>query len=215
MSLNAKNVPRQNNGKKQPILDVGTYPARVVRIIDLGLQEQRPYQGKEKPPVHEIMMTYELLDAFMVDEDGNDIEDKPRWISETFPLHNIDVDLAKSTKRYKSLDPNMDFDGDFTKLVGMPCNVTIVHGEGRGPNAGKTYENIGSVTAMRAKDAGKASELVNESAVFTLDEPNAEVFNKLPDWLKDKIKGNLEFHGSALQEMLEGTPTKNEEDKEW
>lgn len=216
MSLNAKKVPI-GGGKKQPPLDVGTYPARVVRIIDLGLQNQRPYKGKDKPPAHEIMITYELLDAFMLDDDGKEIEDKPRWISETFPLHNLSADLAKSTKRYMTLDPNMDFDGDFTKLLGVACNVTVVHGLGKGPNAGKVYENIGSVTGMREKDAKRAPELVNEGAVFSLDEPNLEVFNKFPEWLQKKIKTNLEFGGSLLEEMVGADPQVDveEDDKKW
>lgn len=214
MSLNAKFVPK-GSGKKQPILDIGTYPARVVRIYDLGLQNQRPYMGQEKPPAHEIMLTYELLDAFMVDDNGVELTEKPRWISETFPLHNLSADLAKSTKRYVALDPNGDFDGDFTKLIGVPCNVTIVHGQGKGPNAGKVYENIGSVTAMREKDAKRAPELVNEGAFFSLDEPDVEVFSKMPQWLQDKIKSNLEFQGSPLAEAL-GAPKQEveEEDKE-
>lgn len=215
MSLNAKNVPI-GGGKKQAPLDIGTYPARIVRVIDLGLQNQRPYKGKEKPPAHEIMLTYELLDAFMLDDEGVEIEDKPRWISETFPLHNLSADLAKSTKRYMTLDPNMDFDGDFTKLIGIPCNVTIVHGLGKGPNAGKVYENIGSVTGMREKDAKRAPVLVNEGAVFTLDEPNMEVFSKFPEWLRKKISTNLEFGGSPLEAALGGNLDNEEEEKgEW
>jgi hypothetical protein len=204
MSLNAKTVPIGGGGTKQPLLDIGTYPARVVRIVDLGLQNQRPFKGKEKPPAHEVNISYELLDAFMVDEDGKEIEDKPRWIHETFPLHNLSADLAKSTKRYMALDPDMDYDGDFTKLIGTPCNVTVVHGQGKGANAGKTYENIGGVSAMRDKDAKRAPALVNEPAVFTLDDPDLEVFNSFPQWLQDKIKTNLEFGGSKLEALLNG-----------
>lgn len=222
MSLNAKTVPFGGGGsKKQPLLDIGTYPARVVRIIDLGLQNQRPFAGKEKPPAHEVMMTYELLDAFMTDEDGKEMEDKPRWISETFPLHNLSAELAKSTKRYVALDPNLDFDGDFTKLVGTPCNVTIVHGQGKGKNAGKVYENIGSVTGMRDKDAKRAPELVNEGVAFTLDNPDLETFNKFPKWLQEKITSNLEFGGSKLEALLKGKPVQKnnnedeEEDEQW
>lgn len=220
MSLNAKSVPRGGGGNKQPLLDIGTYPARVVRIIDLGLQNQRAFKGKEKPPAHEVNMTYELLDAFMVDEEGNEQEDKPRWVHETFPLHNLSADLAKSTKRYMALDPNMDFDGDFTKLIGVPCNVTIVHGQGKGQNAGKVYENIGSVTGMREKDAKRAPELVNEGFAFALDNPDLERFNSFPQWLQDKIKGNLEFGGSKLEALLAGKSVEesgdngDDEDKE-
>lgn len=215
MSLNAKNVPiGGGNGKKQPVLDIGTYPARVVRIIDLGLQNQRPFKGQEKPPAHEIMLTYELLDAFMVDDEGNELEDKPRWISETFPLHNLSAELAKSTKRYMALDPNMDFDGDFTKLIGCPCNVTVVHGQGKGKNLGKVYENIGSVTGMRDKDAKRAPELVNEGLFFTLDEPDMETFGKFPQWLQEKIKTNLEFPGSPLEAALGGKAKPNNKNDE-
>lgn len=216
MSLNAKTVPKGGAGgkKKQPVLDVGTYPARVARIIDLGLQNQRPYMGKEKPPAHEVMLTYELVDTFMVDDDGAELEDKPRWISETFPLHNLSADLAKSTRRYLALDPNMDFDGDFTKLIGVPCNVTIVHGQGKGQNAGKIYENIGSVTGMRDKDAKRTPELVNEGAFFSLDAPNMDIFNKFPQWLQEKIKTNLEFHGSPLETLVGHANNEDGEAKE-
>ena len=121
MGLNAKKV-KMAAGKgegivEQEAIEAGTYPARVAQVIDMGLQPQRPYQGQEKPPVQEILITYELLDEFCLDEKGEEIEDKPRWVSETIPFHNLEVDLAKSTKRYKALDPEMEFDGDFTQLV--------------------------------------------------------------------------------------------------
>ncbi|MOA43842.1 hypothetical protein D3C78_1660410 [compost metagenome] len=57
---------------------------------------------------------------------------------------------------------------------------------------------------MRPKDAAKAPELVNPVKVFVLDEPDMEVFLSLPQWLQDKIKGNLEFNGSPLQKALQG-----------
>ena len=151
-----------------------------------------------------VDLTYELLDVFMVDEEGKELEDKPRWISESFPVYSLDADLAKSSKRYHALDPNMDFDGDMTQLVGQPCMVTIVHGENR-KNPERPYENIGNVSVMRAKEVAKAPELVNEPTVFVLDDPDMEVFKKLPQWLQEKVKGNLEYAGSPLQALLEAS----------
>jgi len=128
MALNANKIPANgnNNRVEQPALDPGVYPARIVQILDMGLQPQRPYKGEEKAPAYELSVTYELVDAFMVDEEGNEIEDKPRWVSETFPLHNLKADLAKSTKRYKAIDPDEQFGGDWSQLLDQPINVTLV-----------------------------------------------------------------------------------------
>lgn len=208
MALKAPKGGNKGNFVPQANIDPGTYPARLVQIIDLGLQAQRPYQGKDKPPAHEIMLTYELVDEFMKDENGEPIEDKPRWISETLPFYGLFADKAKSTQRYKAFDPDEVHEGDFTPLIGMPCNVTVVNnavGE-------KVYDNVATISAMRPKDAAKCPELVNPAKLFDLDNPNMEVFNALPEWLRDKIKGNLNFKGSALEAAIAGAP-KPEKDK--
>ncbi|MNS23884.1 hypothetical protein D3C72_557120 [compost metagenome] len=200
MALNARNVPRKSTGPQQDAMDAGTYPARLVQIIDLGVQEQRPFKGEPKPPAQCIMLTYEFLDEFCKDEEGNDMEDKPRWLSEDFPLYSLEADLAKSTKRYYALDPDEVNEGDFTLLATAPCMVTINQYESKGI----TRNGVSSVAAMRPKEALKAPELVNPPKVFVMDNPNLEVFKSLPDWLQDKIKKGLEFGGSALEEALKG-----------
>ena len=206
MALNARKVANNGGGNRveQENLDPGSYPARLVQILDMGLQPQRPYQGKEKPPMPEITLTYELVDVFMKDADGKELEDKPRWVSETIPLHNLKAEKAKSTQRYYAFDPNEEFEGDFTKLISMPITVTIVNNK----VGDKIYDNIATTSAMRAKDAAKCPELVNKPKVFVLDEPDMEVFNSLPQWLQDKIKGNLEYEGSALQKLSGKAPAK-------
>ena len=206
MGLNAKNAPSAGAKRvEQPLIDVGGCPARVVQIIDLGLQPES-YQGEEKAPCREISVTYELVDEFCVDEEGNIQEDKPRWLSERFCLKNLKAEKAKSTLRYNAIDPAGKHDGDFTALIGEPCVVNVVHNAGSGKNAGKTYNNVGSVSAIRPKDAGKIPPLVNKPTVFLTDEPDAEVFNSLPEFIREIIKNNLEFNGSALQKVLGGKP---------
>jgi hypothetical protein len=216
VGLNAKKVAHSggNKGPAQEAIEPGTYPVRVAQIIDLGLQPQRPYQGQEKPPAHEIMITYEFLDEFCLDEDGNEDEDKPRWLSETLPLRSLQAEKAKSTQRYYALDPQETLEGDFTQLVGVAANASIVQNAGKGKNVGKIYNNIQALSAMRSKDAAKAPELKNEGKVFDLDDPDLTIFNSLPDWLQDKIKSNLEYQGSALQKALEGAPVSSQDDVE-
>lgn len=218
MALNANNVKMAGGNKRprQEPMDAGTYPARVVQVLDLGVQEQRPYKGTPKPPVHEIMLTYEFLDEFCKDEDGKDDPEKPRWLSEEFPFNNLKADLAKSTKRYHAIDPTGAFGGDFTLLVGQPCMVTVVQNPRVKDGETTIYNNIAGVASMRAKEAEKAAPLVNPTKVFLLDEPDLEVFNALPEFLQEKIKKNLNYRGSALEKLLTGGTSANNEqsDKE-
>ncbi len=213
MSLNAKKAAGGGNGGdnkvQQPVLEAGTYPVRLAQVIDLGIQPQRPYKGEEKPPAHMIMATYEFVDEFLLDEEGNELEDKPRWLSEDFPLYNLKSERAKSTKRYYALDPNEDHGGDWSELLGAPANALVTtYKLKNGPNAGQDRNGIQDLSAMRPRDAKKTPELVNPPKVFSLDEPDLEIFGSLPEWLQDKIKANLGYAGSALQEALEGEEEK-------
>lgn len=199
MSLNASKV-KSSGGKEQLPIENGTYPARLVQVVDLGMQPQRPFKGEDKPPAYTISTTYELLDEFCLDEEGEEDKTKPRWIFETMPLHNIKADRATSTKRYLAIDPKKECEGDWTALIGQPCLVTLVNNESNG----KIYTNVAATATMRPKDADKAPELVNPTTVFTLDEPDLEVLGGLAAWVQGKIKDNLEFKGSLLETALNG-----------
>ena len=212
MSLNANKIPHTGGTKIDPI-DAGTYPSRVVQVIGLGLQPQRPWQGEEKPPAQEFMFTYEMLDEFLVDEDGEERLDKPRWFSETMPMFGLQADKAKSTKRYYALDPEGVHEGDFAALVAAPCMVTMIQKEGTGNNVGKIFNNVFNVSAMRPKEAAKAPELVNKPKVFDPENPDREVYDALPAWLQEKITSALDFDGGALQAMLAGPAKKPKAEK--
>ena len=204
MALVAQKNGGAGNRVEQAPIPAGVYPARLVQLIDLGLQAQRPFQGKDKPPVQEIMLTYELVDTFMLDAEGNEQEDKPRWVSETLPLYGLFADKAKSTQRYKTFDPTEQFGGDFTQVVGDPVNVTIV----QNVVGDKTYTNVANIGAMRPKDAEKCPALKNPTKIFDVDNPDMEVFAGLPQWIQDKIKANLNFAGSKLEAAVAKAPVK-------
>lgn len=199
MALNASKIKSAGGGKRAPVLDEGAYPARLVWLIDLGLQTQRAYKGEPKPPAYAIQTVYESSDEFMPDEDGNPDETKPRYFWEDFPIYNLKSDLAKSTKRYYALDPNAEHDGNWAELIGAPVIVALTRSKG---NDGNEYNNVGATSTMRAKEAAKLPELVNEPKVFDLDDPDIDVFLSLPDRLQETIKNNLNYEGSLLQKRL-------------
>jgi len=206
--FNAKKLPASSsassNKKRPDPLESGSYPARVVQLIILGVQDQGSFKGEAKPPRLSIRVTYEILDEFMKDEDGNDLEDKPRWLSEEFPFMSLKADLAKSTKRYYAIDPDDKADGDWSKLIGAPCVVTVVQEADKRPGVDRIYEKVANVSAMRPKEAAKAPELKNPPLVWDFYDPDLEVFTKFPEWIQNKIKGAVDYEGSKLAQLLEG-----------
>ena len=205
MGLNAKKTNSNTGLAAQANIEADTYNARVVQLIDLGVQKRRPYKGEPKDPIQTLYITYELSECFCKDEDGKDIEDKPRWISEEFPFHSLNADRAKSTKRYNAIDPTGVLDGEFTDLVNQPCDVIIINNPGSGKHQGKVFDNIADVTPMRKKDVQACPELQNPAKVFILAEPDLDVFQSLPQWLQDKIKGAIDYPTSPLAKLLGGS----------
>lgn len=205
MSLKAS-----NKSGRVDVLEAGSYPGWVIQVVDLGIQEQQPYKGQEKEPCQEILLTYEFADEFLKDEEGNDIDSKPRYLSETFRVYSLDADKAKSTQRYLALDPNREFGGDFAALAGVPCNITVLVNE----KGDKLYNNVGLISTMREKDKRKVGLPFNKPVVFDLDEPDASVFSKFPSWIQERIKKNINFEGSALAVALENYEPDEEEEKE-
>jgi len=187
---------------EQPVIEPDVYPAYLVQIIDLGLQPQKPYKGQEKPPINRLWVTYELADVFMIDENGVEQEDRPRWVSEEFAFYDLGADKAISTQRYRAFDPDEVHGGDWSMILGEAANIQIVNNESKG----KVYTNVGSAAPISARKKTGMPELKNTPVLFSLDEPDLEVFNNLPEFLQEKIKGNLEFAGSKLEALLSGKP---------
>ena len=205
--LNSSKLPSTSKFKAPPALDSGSYPARLVQILLMGVQKNRPYKGEEKAPSLLIRLTYELLDEFMENEDGTPNPEKPRWVSESLPFFSLKADLAKSTKRYYALDADSQHDGDWAQLLSSPCMVTLVQTESKG----KIYNNVAAVSAMRPKEATKAPPLVNEGQIFDFYSPDMGVFSSLPDWLQEEAKGAVDFEGSPLEALLAGSGTQTKE----
>lgn len=203
MALNAAKATSTSGPKAEP-LEPDNYMARIALVVDLGVQNQRPYKGQEKPPAQELLITYELVSEFMKDEDGNDDPERPRWISERFPLFNLNAERAKSTKRYLALDPKLAHEGDFSQLAGAACLVTVVNNE----RDGRVYNNVGNVSPpLKGVDIPAN---VNEPVVFDFDSPDPDAWERIPEWIQNIVKEALNYPGSRVQSMVEGTEVEEE-----
>ena len=202
----------KSSGKRAPAVDAGAYPARLVQLIDVGIQPQRAFKGEEKPPVHQGRFTYELNDEFMKDEDGNELEDKPRWVSEQIPLYPLSSDRATSTHRYKALDPEIKHAGDFTQLIGDPVNITLTKNQRDKDDPGINY--IAGTTPVRAKDADKMEPLKNQSVIFSLEGDDVETFKSFPQWLQDLITSGIDFEKTNFAKALASNKPEQKEEND-
>lgn len=208
MARNLNDYKGKGDGQKRemeaPVLEPGGYPARLVGVVFLGVQKQQPFKGEAKDPAEMVQYTYELSHEFMVDKEGNPIEDKPRWFSERMPVFGPKAERAKLTLRNRALDPSGSFGGDPSKLLGKACNVLIVHRPNKKDPKADPYQNIGDVTAAAKMKGYVQPDLVNPPVYFDPQDESCTVeqFRALPEYLQKIIKGADDFYSSPLADAL-------------
>lgn len=174
---------QKSTPKEQPA--EGTHLARLVGITDLGLQEGFNYQGTDIPDSYKLELTYELVDLLMEDTG------KPFWISEE--VKNSDNEKSTLSARSIVFGSLSDLPTWLTK----PCMVTVKHSD-------KGWAKVAGQSGVSGVPSSiPVTELVNDPILFDLDNPDLELFNKFPEFKQNKIKDNLEFNGSKLQQLLD------------
>lgn len=222
MAANKAKSTGGNGNKKRDLCPAGQFPARVVHITDLGLHPKIDYKtNKIVGEQYKVRITYELLTSFLLDEDGNEMKDKPRWVSENIPISKA-LGFADApaqpwygncgiVKRYRAISGNpLAAAEDLAVLLGEACSVLIVHEAAKN---GKTddegnplvYANIGDVAADPFSMMGQeAPALVNTPTMLDLSEPDLAIYEAEPNFVKEMIVKNLEFSGSPLEKLMAG-----------
>lgn len=186
----------------------GVYLARCFKMIDLGTQtiESKKFGNKE---ARQVMLYWELLQ----DDDGEAVRmsdgERVFSISKTYTLSmhkkaNLRADLDAWRGVPFTDDEARDF--DITKLLGVFCKLQVVHNK----SGDKTYANVGTLMTTKKKADG-----VNELVGFSIEDPDMEVFESFPDWIKDKIRESAEWEEdpSTVAEPDEAAPAaENKED---
>ena len=176
----------------------GTYPARIVQVIDFGQQIETDWKTKEvktyengNPMIKpKVWITFELPDEF-IEVDG---EQKPRWYGKEYTVSAHEKSAMASLM--KAVDPKNTSDGYLPKVLGLPAMITI----------GSTSTGNAKISAVSAVPKGmQVGALVNEEFSFDLDSGTAESFNGLPKWMQDKIKESVGFDRTKLAGKLSKT----------
>ena len=177
---------------KRELIPSGTHIARCYSMVHIGTQEFE-YQG-EKKKANKIRLTFELPHELRI-FDG---VEKPLSIQKEFTLSlheksNLRKDLE--SWRGKSFTPKELANFDITKLIGVPCNVSIIHKES---NTGKEFAFISNISSL--SKGVEAPGQINDSFEFNFtDKFNKDWLDNIcPAWIKEQIEKSIEYKTTLL-----------------
>lgn len=205
----ALNFAEKSGGAKKDFgrVEDGAYPARIVQIIDFGLQYETDWKTQEiktyddgNPMIkHKVWINFELPDE-TIEIDG---VDKPRWYGKEYTVSAHEKSaLAALLKAVDGKGNATDGGRNVKGLLGLPAMLTI----------GSTSSGKAKVSAVSAVPKGmQVGALVNDETFFDLDSDDVEGFEKIPNWMKTRIKDGIGFEDTKLAKSL-GTPQKPKEE---
>lgn len=179
----------------------GMYVARCVQMIQIGTVTEM-IQGKEKT-LHKVRLGFEFPTELKVFKEEN--REQPYFLSKEYTLsmhEKATLRLHLETWRGKKFSEEESASFDITKLLKVPCMINVVHKTS--DKTGKTFAEIGSISQMMKGVI--CPEQLNPTTLLSYDEFDHNVFDSLPDFLKDKIRGSVEY-----KKMTAETETYNQD----
>lgn len=172
--------------EREPI-PAGSYAARCYSMIQLGTNTEN-ILGKDKE-LNKVRITWELPTELKVFKEENG--EQPLVISKEFTLSmNEKSNLRKFLEswRGKAFTEQEAEAFDITKLIGAPCLISITH---RTAKSGSVYANISSVSML--PKGMECPPQINTTQILAFSEFDQELFNSLPDFLRNKIVTSVEY----------------------
>jgi hypothetical protein len=155
-------------------------------VVDLGVQETT-YKGQSKSQ-HKVYLRWEVPDERVTyEKDGKEIE-APCSVGSMYTLSLSEkANLRKVLENWRgkpfTAEELRGF--DITKVAGTCCQIMVQH-EVAGD---KTYANITGVMGTSRDQKERARNAKSEVGVlvYSLAEHDAATYEKLPNWLKEKL----------------------------
>ena len=168
-------------------LPAGTYVARCVSVVDLGLQEAGQWGKKEK-----VYLSFEVPGERVewTDKDGKEHEGPAligsRYTNSINEKAILGQHLTSWRGRPFTDDERAGF--DLFTVLGVPCMISVVHNE----KAGKTYANITSIMRLpKGMECPPAeTELVGYSP---MDDSTKGNLSKLPEWQQKLVRAGYKI----------------------
>jgi hypothetical protein len=190
-------------GSNYEPIAAGTYAARCYQMIHIGTAEENILGQVKK--LNKVRITWELPTETKVFKEENG--EQPHVISKEFTLSmNEKATLRKFLEgwRGKAFTEKEAEAFDITVLLGKPCMLSIIHKQAKN---GNTYAEISSVSSV--PKGMNVPEQFNESKELNYDKFDWDLFETLPDFIKDKMKQTDEFkfmmqpHETSMKASIE------------
>ena len=173
-----------NYPERKPI-EAGAYAAVCDMLVDLGVQ---PSPGGQFAPKRTLLLRFQIpSERVEITKDG-ETKSLPAVISRTVGLSlNEKATLRQLLQswRGRAFTPEELKKFDLVNVLGKPAFINITHAV----KGEKTYANLTSI--MPLPKGMPAPTLEGESLWYSVESPDAAVFDKLPAWVQDKIAGRI------------------------
>jgi len=190
MALQKSKPTSADNG---PVED-GLYPARCVRIIEIGDQEDK-YGVKSR-----VVFGF-IVPSLKIEIDG---EEKSRMFM-TFPQNNTDNPDSTVAGYIKALGGSMeDPVKAWETVIDKPCTIELSTVTKKGVD----HTNITNV--VRPMAGVTVPEADCDVFIFDFENPEKEVLDKLSEYRIGQIKDAVNYPGSKVEAMLDGKRSSDE-----
>ena len=178
-----------NDTPSYPTVSVGVHKARCVRVIDLGTQ-QNDYQGQ-------ISWKRQVMLIWEVPSETNN-KGEPLTISKFYTLSlnekaNLANDLVSWRGRPFTETEKKAF--DISKVAGKPCSINDILNQNGKPKVS---------TVMPIGKNDEIAQQFHPNMVFSItdfQEKKMEVFNQLPEGIRNIILKSKELEGTEKQDL--------------
>lgn len=193
---------------QRELIPAGNYMARCYQMIEIGTVSE-VILGETKV-LKKIRIGWELPTELKVF--NSDKGEQPCVISKEYTLSMHEKSsLRNDLKSWRGKDFTEEEARSFdvTKLLGQPCMINIIHKPGKSDPA-KTYQQISGITGV--PKGVPVPELINPIFCLSYDEFDEDKFETLPDFIKEKMKGSIEYaaikmpHAIHMQQPVDDLP---------
>jgi hypothetical protein len=173
-----------NFAERKP-LEAGAYPAVCDMVVDLGVQQS---PGGLYAPKRSVLLRFQIpSERVEITRDGQTV-DLPAVISRTLGLSlNEKATLRQLLQSWRgrafTTEELKAF--DLVNVLSKPAFINVTHST----KGDRTYANLTSIMPM--PKGMPAPTLEGEALWYSVDEPDALVFDKLPNWVQDKIANRV------------------------
>lgn len=194
------------------VIPEGKHVAILYSIIDLWTQEKNGMYGMQFRRT--VQLTFELPKVTHEFKKGEG--EKPAAVRAKVKLSMHEKsELRKIVQNLlgKQFTDEQARDFDLSDLLGLMCQLQVVHQSYEGTNYVKITNYINLTDEEKEFHKSKGVEQFNPSLLFSLDEYDQATFDSLPQFLKDMIVHSPEYN--EIKHWVDRTEEELVDELEW